>query len=385
VPGDDFLATLRADLFGAEQAVPVVAIREGHVRACNVAASSLFTNVRIGAEIGRYFDARSRQKLSHFLRRGESGVTPELQVERAEGPPVVARFLFLNAPDEQLLVAQDGPGYPVEIGAKLMAANSKLSSTARELSRRMHDLEDAKSAMQRLGDLRELFIAALAHDLKGPLNVILSSEAVLRKEAPRSNPSAQAMELHAGRVERSARQMLTLIDGLLLAAHLDAATPSSIAEGFEVVRLDDLARAAVDDVAPLADDARVRIAVTSSNKKVVCVRGNRTWLGQVFSNLLTNAVRHSPADASVEVAVATSGPVALCTVLDHGPGVPPADREGIFARSFQRGEHRGSIGLGLYICRKIVDLHGGRIWVEDTASGGARFAFEIPRADAVAT
>jgi signal transduction histidine kinase len=375
VPGDDFVATLRADLFGPEQAVPVVAIKDGRVCACNAAALSLFTRVRVGAEVDQFFDARSRLKLSHFLRRGVSGVTPELQVERTEGPPVVARFLLLDTPDEQLLVAQDGPGYPIEIGAKLMAANSELSSTARELSRRMHDLEEAKSAIERLGELRELFIAALAHDLKGPLNVILAGETTLRRSALR--PSTHGVEIHAERVERSARRMLALIDGLLLTARLDAATPSSIAEGFEALRMDELARTAAADITPFADDARVRIAVTAGEP--VCVRGNRTWLDQVFSNLLTNAVRHSPAGASVEVTVAASGPVVQCAVLDHGPGVPLADRDWIFERSVQRGEHRGSIGLGLYVCRRVIDLHGGRIWVEDTPGGGARFVFEVPR------
>jgi signal transduction histidine kinase len=120
----------------------------------------------------------------------------------------------------------------------------------------------------------------------------------------------------------------------------------------------------------------VRVVVTAHEP--VRLRGNSSWLEQVLTNLLTHAIRHSPRGARIDVAVAARGTEALCEVADRGPGVPATDREHIFDRFVQREGTRGSIGLGLYICRKIVDLHGGRIWVEDNPDGGARFVFRIP-------
>jgi two-component system sensor histidine kinase BaeS len=108
--------------------------------------------------------------------------------------------------------------------------------------------------------------------------------------------------------------------------------------------------------------------------------GNASWLEQLIANLLTNALRHSPPGAQIEVSIALDGSEAACRVADRGPGVSPDDRERIFERFVQSGARRGRLGLGLYICKKIVALHGGRIWVEANPGGGACFAFCLPLA-----
>jgi two-component system OmpR family sensor kinase len=346
------------------------------VQEANDAARVVFASLSVGTEVSELFDERSREKLAAALRRSASGATPELQVQRAGGPPLAVRFLVLSGAGEQLFIAQQIAGYPDRMVEKLMEANSQLANLTRELSRQTHDLDIAKQALQRQGDLRELFIAALAHDLKGPLSAILLTEATLRHKVS----AAQTIdpEQHAERVERNARRMLKLIDSLLLAARLDAADPEDLAASFESLRVDEIARKVADDLVPLADDARVSIVVTAIDP--VRARGSASWLEQVIANLLSNAIRHSPPGARVDVTIALQGLDAVCKIADQGPGVPPDDRERIFERFVQRGERRGSIGLGLYICRKIVDLHGGSIWVEANPSGGARFAFRVPRA-----
>lgn len=372
--GSDPVERWRAGLLADGHGIPVVAIRDGRVHEGNGAARGLFPDLHVGMEVGELFDESCRDKLRDFLEEGASGMTTELEVTQTNQPPLAARFLLLARPDEQLLVTgASGLGYTEEIGAKLMAANSDLANLTRELSQRMHELDTAKQTMQKFADLREMFIAALAHDLKTPLGVILLSESLLRGKMPLSQ--VIDAERHIDKVERSAKRMLHLIDSLLFAAHLDSAVVLAT-QSLESLSIDDVARETADDLAPFADDGGVRIAVTAPEP--VRVRGNRAWLGQVFANLLTNAIRYSPAGTRVDVTVAVEGTEARCDVADHGPGVPPADRERIFDRFVQRGERRGSIGLGLYICRKIIDLHGGRIWVEENPGGGARFVFRIP-------
>jgi two-component system OmpR family sensor kinase/two-component system sensor histidine kinase QseC len=259
---------------------------------------------------------------------------------------------------------------------KLMAANSHLANLTRELSRQTRDLDLTQQKLQRQGDLRELFIAALAHDLKAPLSAILLREATLRQKATVAQPIEP--ERHAECVERNAKRMLQLIDSLLLAARLDSFESPIPTESLESLRLDEIARKVVGDLAPIADEARVCIVVTAPDP--VRAPGNACWLEQVVANLLTNAIRHSPPGARVDVAIAVEGGEAVCKVGDQGPGVPSDDRERVFERFVQRGGRRGSVGLGLYICNRIVGLHGGRIWVEANEGGGARFAFCLPRA-----
>jgi signal transduction histidine kinase len=373
VPGIEPLANLRAELV-ADRQVPVVAVRDGRVQDANDAARALFARVAVGTNVSELFDERSREKLAVALRKSASGATPELQVLRSDGPPFAVRFLILSIEGEQLFIAQRIPGDSERTAEKLMAENTQLANMTRELSRHERDLAVAKQTLERQCHLRELFIATLAHDLKGPLNAILLTEATLRHHAS----AAQTIdhERHTERVERNAKRMLRLIDSLLLAARLDCVDSPIPPESFESLRIDEIARKVVDDLAPLADDAHVSIAVSATDP--VRARGSACWLEQVVANLLTNAIRHSPPGTRVVVTIALQYQEAVCKVADQGPGVPPDDRERIFERFVQRGGRRGSIGLGLYICQKIVGLHGGRIWVEANEGGGARFAFSLP-------
>jgi len=369
VPGSEPLANLRAELIADEQ-VPVFAVRDGRVEEANGTARAVFATLRVGADVTELFDERSREKLAEALHKSAFGATPELQVRRPSGPPLAVRFLILSASGEQLFIAQQLTRNSERVGEKLMAANCELANKTRELSRQRRDLDVAKQTLQRQADLRELFIAALAHDLKAPLSAILLTEATLRQQS--STTHAVDPERHAERVERNARRMLELIDSLLLAARLDSIDGPISPESLESLSVAEIARKVAGDLAPLADDTRVAIRVTVADP--VRAPGNGCWLEQVIENLVTNAIRHSPPGAHVDVTIALEGQEAVCKVADQGPGVPPEEREQIFERFVQRGERRGSIGLGLYICHRIVGLHGGRIWVEANPGGGAIFA-----------
>jgi signal transduction histidine kinase len=100
---------------------------------------------------------------------------------------------------------------------------------------------------------------------------------------------------------------------------------------------------------------------------------------QVVANLVNNAVRHSPDGGRVHASVRAAGSEAFVSIADEGPGVPPELRDQIFQRFWQsESRKRGAAGLGLAIARAIVELHDGRIWVEDAPRGGACFCFTLP-------
>lgn len=116
----------------------------------------------------------------------------------------------------------------------------------------------------------------------------------------------------------------------------------------------------------------------------IVVDADPTRLRQVVHNLLANAMRHTPPGERICVRVARAGDEATVSVIDRGPGVPAGERERIFERFYRldtaRGRDRGGAGLGLPIARRLVELHGGRIWVDSVEGAGATFAFTLPLA-----
>jgi signal transduction histidine kinase len=120
----------------------------------------------------------------------------------------------------------------------------------------------------------------------------------------------------------------------------------------------------------------VRIAPQIEPRLVVA--GRAVALARVVSNLLVNAVRHSPPEGVVTVSVAEQDAAAVCRVRDRGPGIPSGMEERVFERGVQGPGPVGQRGLGLAIARRIVAQHGGRISACTHEDGGAEFSFFVP-------
>ena len=108
--------------------------------------------------------------------------------------------------------------------------------------------------------------------------------------------------------------------------------------------------------------------------------GDQKLLSQVFHNLISNAVKYSPADAAVRVSVETKGPQIVVAVEDRGLGIPEADRDHLFERYFRGSNVTGIVGsgIGLFLVKTVIDLHQGAVWVESEEGKGSRFIVEIP-------
>ncbi len=102
---------------------------------------------------------------------------------------------------------------------------------------------------------------------------------------------------------------------------------------------------------------------------------------QVLANLLENAVRYTPPGSHIEIPAEDSREGVIVTVSDNGPGLVPGEEEQVFEKFYRATPESGvlGVGLGLPICRAIVEAHGGRIWAENRPQGGAAFRFLIPR------
>ena len=186
-------------------------------------------------------------------------------------------------------------------------------------------------------------------------------------------------ESDAGPLRRDIDAMTDVVRQLLLLSELD-----SLGDAIGAGKMTDLHAAALDVVAllaPIAAREGKEIALTGDDGPIM-VQGPPNVLGRALRNLVENAVRHTPEGTGVTVDLSRNGRVEIA---DHGPGVPPEKRDVIFER-FWRAERdgEGGAGLGLAIVRRIADLVGGTVRVEDADGGGARFVMQFLPAHAPA-
>ncbi|GAA4960776.1 HAMP domain-containing sensor histidine kinase [Kineococcus glutinatus] len=269
-----------------------------------------------------------------------------------------------------------------EVGRLATALNSMLSH-----------VERAFRARQRSEEQMRRFVADASHELRTPLAAIRGFAELHRLGAlPERADVTRAME----RIEAESTRLGRLVDDLLVLARLDEAQRQA-REQPEPVDLAVLASDAVHDARALAPERHVRLVGLPEGAPVrpTAVLAADAGLRQVLTNLVGNALHHTPAGTPVEVAVGPvrgpSGPEAVVEVRDHGAGLAPEDAERVFERFYRvdasrrRGTGGGS-GLGLAIVKSIVEGHGGTVAVAATPGGGAtfrlRFRLAAPEEDA---
>ncbi|GAA0962100.1 PAS domain-containing sensor histidine kinase [Actinocorallia libanotica] len=256
--------------------------------------------------------------------------------------------------------------------AELEAMESHIYARSRELQEFNERLQQAHERQRRIAaslqeavERQRRFVSDVSHDLRSPLTGLQ-----LRLEEALSDPDADAKEvLHS--VLRDAQRLNDLVCDLLELAHLDARKSSP----FETVDLgvqleEELKRHAFEH------------QVLSCSGPGVTVNASRIRLSRLLANLLTNADRHCT--RQVQVLVEARDSEAVLEVVDDGNGVPESERERIFERFYRAEEARrkdpGGTGLGLSIAREIAEAHGGRLYVDEGPSGGARFVLRLPLA-----
>ena len=214
------------------------------------------------------------------------------------------------------------------------------------------------------------FAADASHELRTPLTVIRSS--VEHLERHRDQPVAtvgSALE----DIDDEVRHMTAIVEDLLLLARSDS---GAVALERVPVDLGDVAADGASAMGKPATDRGVRVEV---DPQPAVVAGDPARLRQLVMILVDNAIRHSPIDGRVGVAVRANGSGASLTVEDDGPGIRPEDLPHLFERFYRApGAPGGGTGLGLAIAKWIVDRHGGRIEVANRAEGGARFVVDLP-------
>ena len=241
---------------------------------------------------------------------------------------------------------------------------------ADELGRAARALDEMIDALQMSESERRNLFSAIGHDLRTPMGSMQAAvEALQDGVAP--DPPAYLRGL-----SNDLEHLRHLVDDLFLLARIDAGRLELSPIG---VDLSELADEAVEAITPSAAMRSIEVKVESPGR--VAVHGDPAALGRVFRNLLTNAIRHSPAAGEVRVVVGVDGDQAVTTVRDQGPGFPEQDAERLFdpfARADgSRNRESGGAGLGLAIAKSIVEAHGGRISLGAGPGGHVRFSVPL--------
>jgi two-component system sensor histidine kinase KdpD len=238
---------------------------------------------------------------------------------------------------------------------------------------RFADAAEAARIASESEKLRSTLLASISHDVRTPLAVITSASSTLAD--PRLSLDAAARDALVRTIEARARDVSGLVTNVLELMRLESA-PLRLRRDWE--DLADLTGAALARVQePLARHP-VEIALPADLPLVHVDAGLAT---QLIANLLENAARHTPQGTRIRVHAEAQPGVLWVHVDDAGPGLPPGPAEALFAK-FHRGRTGpagGGAGLGLAICRAIVEAHGGRISATNRVPQGARFSFTLPR------
>lgn len=269
---------------------------------------------------------------------------------------------------------QDGSIFPVEITVWEVTEEG-----ARGFHAFIRDISERKAAEDRLRRTNEdlqAFAAMAAHDLRSPLAVISMYAELVSEELDEGTIEPAAAVDRLQRIRRAADRGVALIEDLLAYASIGS-------DSLEIgpVDLTLLTQAVAAELQAAADrDVQVRVDALPE------VEGSLPLLRQLVSNLVANAVKYAPADRQVRIDVdavpGRSVDWVTVRVTDNGDPIPEADRDRLFGM-FQRGSHSdvpGS-GVGLAICQRVAEAHGGRVWIDADYRDGNRFCIELAGAD----
>jgi two-component system, NtrC family, sensor kinase len=251
----------------------------------------------------------------------------------------------------------------------------KVEERTLELETALRTLDEKSRELEAASEHKSAFLANMSHELRTPLNAILGFSQVLREQMVGEINAKQAEYLDD--VLSSGHHLLALINDVLDLSKVEAGqvelevAPFSLREALE---------RGVVMVRERASEDGVQVAL-GLDSGVDLVEGDERRIRQVIFNLLSNAVKFTPAGGGVDVRAAQVNGEVRVSVADSGPGIAPEDHERIF-EEFQQTEagisQREGTGLGLALSRRLVELHGGRIWVDSELGRGATLVFTLP-------
>jgi two-component system, OmpR family, sensor kinase len=259
-------------------------------------------------------------------------------------------------------------------------AQDEVASLSRSLNAMLAQIEQSFAVREASEQKMTQFVADASHELRTPLAAVRGYAELYRQGAVTKPEDVRGT---MRRIEDEAIRMGGLVNDLLILTRLDRKRPLRR----EPVDLTVLAADAVQDARALDPTRQVRLVGLSGDLRPTVVEGDEAKLRQVVTNLVGNAVNHTPAGTAIEIAVGSDSPDhARLEVRDHGAGVDPVKARKVFERFYRADPSRvrgngGGNGLGLAIVAAIVTAHEGQVGVAATPGGGATFVVNLPTAN----
>ena len=256
----------------------------------------------------------------------------------------------------------------------------ELMRSQRMLGRQAAMLEEQLTREQRLALAQRNFISMASHEFRTPLTVI---DGHARRLMKGKNAGSAEIDERSGKIRAAVLRLTHLIDNLLNSARL-ADGGAELYFQADKMDLATILREVCQLHREMVPNAQITERFDASSIPVI---GDAKLLFQAFSNLVANAVKYSPAGGLIEIETRIVGDEAVVTVADHGIGIPAGDLGLLFER-YHRGSNVSGIvgtGVGLYLVKTAVELHGGVIEVASKEGHGCRFIVRLPRRQAVVT
>lgn len=362
---EQFVTTLRKEFVFDNVAVYIHDESSKALEVTYARAIGRAKNAEADAAWGENFASQVLKKGSILLQDPKPDVDDRLYQAYLLGLPLQMNGVVKGA---LVFVRFGGPAYEEEhvqvasFGASLLAFIFERMNWNETHS----ELYDLKRQMQ----LQEDFVSTISHELRTPLGFIKGYSTSLLREDTSWDEETQKEFLTI--IDEEADRLSMLIENVLESARLQSRT---LPLRFQPLRLDAVLRDVITRIRIRHKDLDVSMDLKSPPP----IQGDGVRLAQVFENLFTNAIKYAP-NAPILVLLEQIGDKVIISFIDRGPGIPAESIPFIFDR-FYRVRSEKSVtgtGLGLYICKQIIEAHRGKIWAESTPGNGTTFFIELP-------
>lgn len=280
--------------------------------------------------------------------------------------------------------------------AERLERERELAQREREMvQRHLEAAQEARLSAERANRAKSDFIAAVSHELRTPLNAIIGFSKLLQN--PRVGPLNDDQEAYLGDVVQSAEHLLQLINDILDLSKIEAGKMTLQPEETSLTDLIESSLVVVREKAA-AHNQSLTVVLTDEARELPPFKADPVKIKQVLFNLLSNAVKFTPDGGSITISSSVreannpglhAESEIIVTVADTGIGIAPKHQARIF-QAFEQVDssytrHQQGTGLGLPLTRRIVELHGGRIWLESQEGTGSSFSFSLPISTGKAT
>jgi signal transduction histidine kinase len=265
------------------------------------------------------------------------------------------------------------------IAGQREAARRRALFAEQEVREHAFELEQVNQQLEQANELKDRFLSMASHELKTPITSIRGQAQIMLRRLstePELPANLEPIQAVLQKIDEQTRRLNTLVD--------DLTDLGSIRAGKLELRPGDCNL--VEVCQDVVEDQRAtsgRAIELEAPGEPVTLRADCDRLGQVIVNLVSNAIKYSPQDSPVEVSVSQHDDAAVVRVRDAGPGIPMEQQERIFEMFYRDPNAESSVknglGIGLAICKDIVERHNGRIWCDSLPGNGSTFVVELPR------